>query len=579
MSVFCTSLIKIKIAVDARRVAKRPETCIWVNADDQAVVNRPVVLAVAYGLADVNNAVLIDGDRHLDVVLQIVIDSADFLEIILSSRNIVEQYLALVVGGERYVDIVVILRCSPESEDNTGNRHDLAGGLVDLGVDLQDLDISDLTEADLRVILVVAREIRKFRIFSELHRVEQVNIVIRDGIVRLALERLGRFHEHGHGDRGIRFENVVGIGRRLAQVDSERGGVFKRRIVGIGGLRPDVSMIGKYVVRGDIERFNTVAGKRSGIIQFPGDTALGKHRHIEAPEHTVPLGGLVVDGNIVLEGVDQDHIPRPGRRVGSKVDLVTVFAAADRGGLVRVSRVAGRSHLLVKAQIARGQDVERALGLGIDELIVISIRVKIDQILTVGVRGSAGGAAVVRISVADVNVAGLIHDAVEHIVSELGDAVPGMVGRIREGVRRFRRLKDPDGKEPAAGVIIVLLQRNGIVVVAQSPAVREDRQRRSVERAADRKQVVEDAAFLRNIRAAARGSIVRLVHIDGPGQSNVLFDGLVHVADRLFDLAVADDAGSVVNAALGAGTVCRRSIGIPFVDSVIGRIADGDLIM
>ena len=59
MSVFCTSLIKIKIAVDARRVAKRPETCIWVNADDQAVVNRPVVLAVAYGLADVNNAVLI----------------------------------------------------------------------------------------------------------------------------------------------------------------------------------------------------------------------------------------------------------------------------------------------------------------------------------------------------------------------------------------------------------------------------------------------------------------------------------------------------------------------------------------
>ena len=415
--------------MDTGRVAQHPDAGIFVNADHQTVVNGPVVLTLAYGFADMDNAVLVDRHRHQHVVLQIVVNAVDFLEIVSTSRDVAELDLTLRVRGQRYVDIIIVMRRAPEAEHDTRDRNELAGGLIDLCVDLQDLDIRLLTEADLSVILMVAGEVRKLRIFTELHRVQQVDVVVRDRIRRLAGDGVGRLHEHGHVDRLVRFENVIIPVCILAQVDRECGGICQSRIVRICRRGPDIGVLRKVVVLGDIEGFDEIVSERRGIVKFPGNTASGKNAHVEALQDTVPVGRLVIDRNEVLERVDQYHILRPGRRIGGEMNLVAVVAAADRGSLVGIPRIARSRYLLVQTQITGGQYVERAFGLGVDELLVIGIRIEVDQILSVRVRGT-GGAAVVGISVADINVSGLVHDAVQHVVAEFGDAVPGMVGSI-----------------------------------------------------------------------------------------------------------------------------------------------------
>ena len=261
------------------------------------------------------------------------------------------------------------------------------------------------------------------------------------------------------------------------------------------------------------------------------------------------------------------------------MDLVAVIAAADRRGLVGILCVARSSDLLVEAEITSGKNIKGAFCLCINELIVIGIRIEIDQILMVRVRAGVVRTAVIGTAVADIDVAGLVYYAVQDIVSEFGDAVPGMIGGIRERIRSVGRLGDPEGQQPASGIGIILSKSICILIGVQPVSVGSYRKRILVESAADRKQVVEHAAFLGNERTAARRSRVSFVHADRPGKTDVLIDRIVYIADRLLDLAVAYDTGGVVHTALGAGAVRRTGVVVSRVNRKISSVAYSDLVV
>ena len=101
--------VKRKFAVDTRRVAESPYAGLVVNAYDEVSVHGPVVGAAALRLADVYHAVLVDGKRHLRVILQVVVNAVDLLKVVCASRDIVEDDSALRVCGERYIYNVAVL--------------------------------------------------------------------------------------------------------------------------------------------------------------------------------------------------------------------------------------------------------------------------------------------------------------------------------------------------------------------------------------------------------------------------------------------------------------------------------------
>ena len=138
---------------------------------------------------------------------------------------------------------------------------------------------------------------------------------------------------------------------------------------------------------------------------------------------------------------------------------------------------------------------------------------------------------------------------------------------------------DLNGQQPAAGTCIVLIKAVRILIGVKSLSVGKYCQRCSVERTADRQQIVERTALLSNVRAAAGRSVIGLVHVDGPRQPNVLIHGLVDVTDSLIDLAVADNTGSVIHAALGSSTVRRTGVVIRGIYCAAGGILDRDLVV
>ena len=336
-------------------------------------------------------------------------------------------------------------------------------------------------------------------------------------------------------------------------------------------------MRGEIVIRRYVESLNKVARKGGGIVKLPVYSASGEHAHVEALKYAVPLGGLIFERDEVFERVDKDHILRPGRGVSREMDPVAVVAAAYRGGFVGVLLVTRRGDLLVKTEVAGGQDVECALYLSIYEFLRIGVGVEVDEPFMVGIAGAR--TAVVGTAVADVDVSGLIRDAVEHVGTEFGNGVPGVVRGVCEGIRPVRRLGYPYRQKPATGVSEILLERIRVFVGVESYGVSPDDKGRGVERAAYRKQVVEHAAFLRNVRASARPRQIRFVHIDGPRQSDILINRLIDVTDGLGYRALTDDTGRVVVAGFGAGTVRRVGYLVAVIYREVGGVVYDDLVV
>ena len=228
-------------------------------------------------------------------------------------------------------------------------------------------------------------------------------------------------------------------------------------------------MSGEIVILRYVEIFNEVPREGGGIVKLPVYSASGEHAHVEALKYAVPLGGLIFERDEVFERVDKDHILRPGRGVGREMYPVAVVAAAYRGGLVGVLLVTRRGDLLVKTEVAGGQNVEGALYFGIYEFLCVGVGVEVDEPFMVGITGAR--TAVVGSAVADVDVSGLIRDAVEHVVTEFGNAVPRVVRGVREGVGPVCRLEYPDRQQSAARASVVLLDRVRIIVGPESLAV------------------------------------------------------------------------------------------------------------
>ena len=288
--VYRAAFIEIKVAVDTGRVAQHPHIGILIDADHKTVVNGPVVLALAHRLAYMYDAVLVDRDRHLGVVLKIIVYAVDFLEIIRTSRDIVEQYPALRVRRQSGIDIIIVMRSTPETENYSRDRNELSGGLVDLRVDLKDLNIRDLAETDLSVILMVDGEIVVLGILSEFDRVQQIDVVERDRIGCFARDRVGCFHKHGHGDGLVGVENELLIIGGHTKIYGKSCCILKVGIVGAVGRDPDIVMIRKNIIRVNIEGFDKVSGECLGIVKFPVYSVGSEHAHVKALQNTVPVG-------------------------------------------------------------------------------------------------------------------------------------------------------------------------------------------------------------------------------------------------------------------------------------------------
>ena len=244
--------------------------------------------------------------------------------------------------------------------------------------------------------------------------------------------------------------------------------VGKSGIVGPGCLRPDFGVFGKIVVSRYAETLDLKIFLH-GIIQDRGDTVGVKHREVKALKYAVPVGFRLVDQNIVLEGVEKDHILDPGRRVGGKVNLIGILASAHRCGSVNVIVVFLRHYFLVKAEVARGERDYVVAALRVDEFVGVGIGIEVLHEQTVDyLIGAAVCAAVVGIAVADILVARFIRNGVKDVIAEFGNGVPGMVGGVVQAVRGLAGLVDPDDEHSTSGVAEVVLRLYRILVRIQS---------------------------------------------------------------------------------------------------------------
>ena len=414
-------LIKVKVAVDTLAVPEDPGVVLQLVHHDIAVLIVEVV-TFSVGLADVDHAVLVDGDRHKGVIDEIIVYSRNLLKGIFTPRDIVEGHLSFRIRGKGDVYRVFILGIAPETEADARDRDDLARGLVLVKIDLQQIDVSDLAEADPGVVLMVERAVRELGIVAEFHGVVKVDIVQRDRVDILAVDSRRRLHIYRDRQRALRVQDEFRVGLRPSQVDGKRPGVLKSGIVRALRLRPDalreIVVVGDSETR-DIEVFDL------GIVQVRLDPVGVENAEIESHKGTAPVGRLVVHRDEVLQGVEEYHVLRPGSGVGGEMYLIRIVAAADRRGRIGIIGVSFRGDLLVKAKIARGKGVDVVRLLSVDELVVIGIGIQIRHKETVrDGSGAALRAAVVGISVADVRVSGLVSDGVEHVVTVFSDGVP-----------------------------------------------------------------------------------------------------------------------------------------------------------
>ena len=188
-----TDFIKVEVAVYALFVAEYPRCRVFVIADDERAV-RVERVRVVYQFAEDDVAVMVYRDSYRCVVLNEIVNTVKLLQSVDSARDTAEVDNAEAVCRISVINIVSVVRIAPQTEYDAGDRNDLAGGLVYVVVDLQDLDLSHLAERDLGVILMVQRRIGKLGIVSEFNGIKQEYIIIRDRIRSFAFKSVRRFH-------------------------------------------------------------------------------------------------------------------------------------------------------------------------------------------------------------------------------------------------------------------------------------------------------------------------------------------------------------------------------------------------
>ena len=568
----------VQIAVDARRVADVPQA---VNESDDLfavyVVDRIVVaVAVLVVGADLRRAVARDGDGHGDLERLIVRRAGNLRQRIGAAREIAEVEDAVFPGGQLDLNRLIVLveeLVALQPEGDARHRDDVAVVvLVLLHVQLQQIQIAHLVVGDLRVVLEVERG--HAPLVVEFDAVPQPDIVVGRGRLRVARHRVGRTHErrHGQGRLGWKLKaipvpvpaHVDGPGLRLIQV----------RVIGPARHRP----AGEVIVAVDSQRGDPY--RVAPIIDHGRDAVALEHGEIEAQKRAVPVGADAAAGFKVFQRVNEDQLIRPGGGVRGKADAVGVVLAAVGDGTVGI--VAARTDLLVQAEIAGHQRLNVVRGLRVGKAVrARGVRIQVAQQSPVD---DAGGGAAVGIASAEILVARLIGYAVALMVAVFGDAVPGVIRGVADGVFVVRGDVDADRQHRPCASLVVAALRNGIFACLEALAViGEDRQRGHVQLAADGQQVIKHASLLLDIGPAVVVEIV-LVKLDAPVQAAALPERIVGKGDGLADVVPPVDAHDVVVAAHRA-LVDRAAVapgdgargGVAHHDLVLGlRVGHGD---
>ena len=189
------------------------------------------------------------------------------------------------------------------------------------------------------------------------------------------------------------------------------------------------------------------------------------------------------------------------------------------------------------------QHMDVMIGLGVEELLRVGLRVQIPEQFAVGYFIIA---AVVRTAVPDVCVPGLIGHAVEQRFAIGLDHVPGVDGGEGEAVF-VRHMVDGKLQQRASGIIVVCSRFDLILSGGKAATVRINGQRTVLEGGTQRQQVIENPALLGHRDPCISFLQVRLTGMDGPGDGIFPPDDIVGVTgDTLLDVSVPDHTDHVI---------------------------------